>query len=365
MKEITRKSNVELLRIVAMLMIITHHVIVHGLGLREMMTKSFHFTEYSYLEMFVNSFVVVGVNVFIFISGFFGIKFKPKSILSLVLQVFFYSVILYFVFIVFGTEKWNPKQFFYALQPVSKNQWWFFTNYILLYFLAPFLNYGMEKIPKKQILIMLIAFLYFDCYTGIIHKSIGQNGYTLFHFITLYLCARYVSIYLMFERDAEIRHRFQKFIFFLRRNSLGFYIAASLLVFLSAYFVSRISASREVWRVFSYNNPILILSSVFLFFTFYNLKIQKKWINWLAMGVLGVYLIHDHPLVEIQLAGFIQWMKVSIVTPWMFVVGISLTVLAVFLAGSLVDIGRKKVFESVERVFSINYKSSTRIIVKE
>lgn len=54
-----RDSNIELLRIVLMLMIITHHVIVHGLGLRQISTPEYKISFSTYWELAINSFVVI------------------------------------------------------------------------------------------------------------------------------------------------------------------------------------------------------------------------------------------------------------------------------------------------------------------
>jgi len=48
----------------------------------------------SFLRVFAEHFCIVSVNVFILISGWFGIKATLKGLCSLLYQVFFYGLII-------------------------------------------------------------------------------------------------------------------------------------------------------------------------------------------------------------------------------------------------------------------------------
>lgn len=48
-------------------------------------------------------------------------------------------------------------------------------------------------------------------------------------------------------------------------------------------------------RYFSYNNPLILLSSICIFTFFASLKIQSKYINLIATGMFGVFLMHTPP----------------------------------------------------------------------
>ena len=82
MKE--RSSNFELLRLFAIFGIIIHHVFINNLdicGYNRVWT-----IEQNYYGLFANSLVVGGVNVFVLISGWFGIKRVWGNILRLLLD---------------------------------------------------------------------------------------------------------------------------------------------------------------------------------------------------------------------------------------------------------------------------------------
>ena len=73
-----RSSNIELMRIFLMFMIIFHHLIVHSLGLKELKSAAYENEFPATQAILLNSFIVIAVNAFIFISGYFGIKLENK-----------------------------------------------------------------------------------------------------------------------------------------------------------------------------------------------------------------------------------------------------------------------------------------------
>ena len=84
-----RNSNLELLRIIAIFMIVFHHIGFYGLKI-----ESDLFT-YNYI---IKSFLALpgklGVNIFILISAYFmtNTKFEYKKLIKLVSQILFYSI---------------------------------------------------------------------------------------------------------------------------------------------------------------------------------------------------------------------------------------------------------------------------------
>ena len=102
-----RQSNIELLRIIAMLMIIAHHFSVHG-GF-----------QYSTDDLTINylwiNFIAIGgkigVNIFVLISGYFlinAVGFNVNKLVKLWIQIFSYSILFY---IIPESVKLNASQF--------------------------------------------------------------------------------------------------------------------------------------------------------------------------------------------------------------------------------------------------------------
>lgn len=79
MQKEARESNFEILKIVSMLMIVSLHTfqVLEKMSLDDL-------TAWRVLDMFGDSLCICCVNVFVLISGYFGIKWKARSFLSLV-----------------------------------------------------------------------------------------------------------------------------------------------------------------------------------------------------------------------------------------------------------------------------------------
>lgn len=328
----TRKSNIELLRIVLMTMIITHHVVVHGMGLKGIKNTHFKADNWVVIELLINSFVVIGVNAFIFISGYFGMKFKIKTVISFVLQALFYSVGIYLIMtLLVYKQNIDYNKLGYALFPISKTSWWFLTTYLGLYFLAPFLNKGMKHLDKKEFSYLLLGLLFLDCFSGFIFGAYPKNGYTIFHFITLYVFAGYIKKYVV-----EIK------------KPLLLFIIISLILFASALLCWKSGNHMWAWKIFSYNNPVLMVSAGCIFYVFKNINISSKIINTIASCVFGIYLIHDHKMTNKLLERNIMLLKAENLNNELHLAGIlMLIILGIFIVGFLVEFIRKMIFDGM------------------
>ena len=83
---------------------------------------------------------------------------------------------------------------------------------------------------------------------------------------------------------------------------------------------------------FAYCSPGLLLNSVLLFIAFTDLHFKSKAVNYAAGSVLGVYLIHGHPLIRyflrINIVDYVQKTEsnLNIILCW---VGLSICILLV------------------------------------
>ena len=158
-----RQTNIELLRIVAMLMIITLHFLGHGDVMGSFGEPS---VAHAICEI-IKGICMVAVNCFILISGYFLInaEFKWSKVVKLLLQIWFYSVILFVILAATGCIDVGFKDFIFALFPVSTNADDFSTAYLLLYVLSPFLNKLILQLDQKQhITLLAILLLFFVAY---------------------------------------------------------------------------------------------------------------------------------------------------------------------------------------------------------
>ena len=190
-----RNSNFELLRIIAMLMIVFHHFSVHG-------GFNYELTDISFNRLwlyFISMGGKIGVDIFVLISGYFLITnkaklFDLKKVLKLWGQIFFYSVLIYLVFVIASDQPFEIKGLIKALFPISFERWWFASVYIILYILYPFINILLNSIDKKTYQVLLITLLIIWCILPTFTTK-SFSGSNLAWFLTLYAVAGYVRLY--------------------------------------------------------------------------------------------------------------------------------------------------------------------------
>lgn len=138
------------MRIILMMFIVMHHLTINGYGLQSgLIGKSTISISSSYATFLaiLNSLFVIGVNVFFLISGYFGIHFKLNRLLKLISEVYFYSIVLNSLVVLFGFSRislgYIRKIFFPFID------YWFIYAYVLLYILSPLINVGLERISER------------------------------------------------------------------------------------------------------------------------------------------------------------------------------------------------------------------------
>jgi hypothetical protein len=80
-------------------------------------------------------------------------------------------------------------------------------------------------------------------------------------------------------------------------NKYGIYywITSSIILTLGMITLWKMGHVSNSIRYFEYNNPIILFSFFSLFVLFASFKIQSKYINLLATGMFGVFLMHTPP----------------------------------------------------------------------
>lgn len=286
---IQRKSNFELLRIVAMLMIIAHHFSVHG---------DFKFqTDVITINRLWIQFIwiggKIGVDIFVLISGYFLINelgIKTNKVLKLWIQIFTYSVLIYIIFVLTGIEPFGIKNFIKSLFPITYSQWWFASTYFVLYLIFPFVNILLKTLDKGIYLKMLV--LLTICWS-IIPTFLASNFQSndLLFFLYLYSISAYVRLY---GDNMKITGKVY----------LLFAIILTILTFFSAVVFDYLGLKFPVFvehATFFYDMQRLpiVLISLFMFLGFKKMDIgYNKIINLISSATFGVYLIHDNNYVR-------------------------------------------------------------------
>lgn len=99
----SRHSGIELLRLLSMVFILALHINFFAFGQPTSSSFESDFLGCS-LRFFWESLSIVGVNTFVLISGWFGIRSKMRSVLSPLFQCAFFCCVLYAAVWMFGVE---------------------------------------------------------------------------------------------------------------------------------------------------------------------------------------------------------------------------------------------------------------------
>lgn len=317
----TRQTNFELCRIVSILMVILVHTTFQSLG--------WDCTSFSILLL--AAFSIVGVNVFVLITGFFSAQPKKISLANLLFICLFWMIVRVAVSYSLGLSvTW--RDFFF----VTRSNW-FIPSYLCLLFLAPALNVFCESTSRRLLLRVTLALFLFEIWFDLLPPhplvSLGsQKGYSVLSFVALYLFARYIRMY-------GVPDCFQKW-------SLPIYLLCSVVLSVSALLF--IKMGHPVTKILdAYSNPVIILSSTSFFLTFEKMPLkQNRVINHIAKSSLAV-LLGQSAISFLYTNQFIYLFNHF--SPAKKVVFWALSVVVVFVASIFVDQFRLLLWRPVEK----------------
>ena len=103
-RNIGRASNFELYRIILMVTIVAHHYVVNS-GFPDLYDFN-HITGNLIFLQLLGFAGKIGINCFVFVTGYFMIKsqFRFEKLLKLYLEIKFYKFVIYIIFLAAGYE---------------------------------------------------------------------------------------------------------------------------------------------------------------------------------------------------------------------------------------------------------------------
>ncbi len=179
----------DLLRIILMLFIVIGHLFAHT-----PFNSPFEFLGFKWIfSWLIQSFTVCAVNCFILMTGFLMINknFKTQRILKLWGRVYFYSVLLFIIFIIIDPNNLSFYNIKLSIFPVFNSTYWFFTCYVVLLLFMPFINILITRLKTKQLillnLIIICLFFILPIFAVFFKELDSTHGYSIIQFISLYI----------------------------------------------------------------------------------------------------------------------------------------------------------------------------------
>lgn len=283
-----RSSNIELFRIITMLIIVAHHYVVNS-GLLACIDEKSVLDLKDYFLLILGWGGKTGINCFVLITGYYMCKSKItfKKYMKLLAEVIFYSIVIYFLFVLSGYIQFSRISLTHAIFPFFDISSGFTSCFLLFYLFIPYINILVNNMNEKQHirLILLCAFIY------TVLPSL-LKGNVIFNYITwftiIYIIASYLRIY-------------QKEIFDNKLLITLLLIFSILLSWLSVIVIanSTVNQSGAIYTCYHYvndsNKILALITSVFAFLFFKNLNIEySQTINKIAASTFGVLQIHTN-----------------------------------------------------------------------
>ena len=348
-----RKSNFELMRIISMVMIIYYHIIIHGNILIN--SANVYFT---FVNEVVEFLIIVHVNLFMLLTGYFQInsKFKLSKVFSLLAQTIFYAIGIMVLLSSLGLVSINKivvMREVFLLE--NTGQYWFIKVYLLLYCLSPFINILINKLDRNTYKKLIFSSIFLICAIPYFTGNKGffvNNGFSLYNAIVMYLIGAYFKQYQLkdsYHFTNMSKRKYQTILlflyFFFAFINYALYKTSTQLVLNSPIFNEIFG--NFITCAFQYENPIIIVQSICLFLFFESLDIKyNKIINRIAKLIFGVYLIHENFLLQPLLYKMLK-IDNGMIYSFRFILYVIFIVLFIFIIGILIELLRQKFFKFI------------------
>lgn len=278
----TRQSNIELLRIVAMFMVLLVHADFYSIGAPSAADCTGNPMD-AMSRVYFQAIGIACVNIFVGISGWFGIHPTAKGIGSFLFQCLFWIVGIYLVALSAGTVRLSIDGLKECLLLTSSN--WFIKAYVLLYILSPVMNTFAAQAPRQVFRNVLLSFFVFQSIYGWMFPDATahiRDGYSTISFIGIYLLMRYIRMYLP-DMSRQDRHVDLKYMLIAPVGVTAAYCVPPLM---------GINTTAGGFYWISYISPYTIALAAAVILSFSRLQLQNRFINRVAASSFAVFLAH-------------------------------------------------------------------------
>lgn len=195
MSSTKRSSNLELYRIITMIMIVAHHYVVCS-GLLNVMEANYSSESSLYYYLF-GMWGKTGINCFVMITGYFMCRsaITLRKFVKLYCVIVFYGLVFFSIFTLIGNNEFSFSALFLVLLPfrhvISDN----FVNAFLVWWLTiPFLNVLVSNMSRRQHgWLIVFCLVVFSIYDKCPFTEINVNP--ICWFSTIYFIASYIHNY--------------------------------------------------------------------------------------------------------------------------------------------------------------------------
>lgn len=342
-----RVSKFEVIRILAMFLIVLHHSVVHGVCdiSRSLYPITMHFVNGGTAYV-LGSGGIIGVYLFVLITGYFMINSKISlgKLLKLWLPIFFWS---FLIFILFGNHL-NIKELIKAIFPILFGEYWFMTVYVFMYCLIPILNNVVNSIKSKKEIIYLTIISFFIFVGDFPKIGLGLVASKLANFCIIYCAGALIRKKAILENKKYIKTAKKAFIIFILVDVLSIYTLTYLGGSLNKSFFIKLAIDIVIqhWAFIGVVEAI----TLFMLLGSANIKYYSL-INETAACMFGIYLISDNPYTQEIIWHHLFNMQNALSYPWwLMVIYILSVVIIVFVCCGILEYIRQRIFSKFEKI---------------
>lgn len=286
MTKTKRNSSFELLRIIAIILIVSYHFVNHS-GILPSDYETLSFADI--LAQIIYMFGRPACAFFAMISGYFIInsKFGPdyySKALNLFIKTVIYSVLAFIIYKFIFNYPTDLEDFIESCLFIIDH--WYVRIYIVVMMLAPFINKMLNVLAfkeyKKLLFVLFFVYIFLNTFTNY-SLDLGDIFFLIFY----YIFGAFVKLH---KKEFKMKNS----------SYLITSLVCAILIIMSVLFFDYTAKLLESDYLFShalyfrkYNNLLSFGFVLFLFIYFSNLSLECKPINIYASTVLGIYIIHD------------------------------------------------------------------------
>lgn len=284
-----RVSNIELLRIIAMLLIVAHHYVVNSTVWS--LFDAAHPTANSLFLQWWGMWGKTAINVFVLIFGYFMCtgSLTLRRFLKLFLEVTFYAWVMWIVLCCSGYETWysvSTVKRLTLLSVVGNPNTGFVQAFLWMYLTIPIMNVLLKGATKEQLYSFL--FLMITIFIGLGFFPDSNIYHHLFWYMTLYLLGAAIRLH-----PLQWMARNKVCLPLLGVSIVGAWASLFAIVGVAWYFNRETYLNQAYYFVADSHKIFAFAVALFAFLVFKNWKLgYSKLINAIASTCFGVLLIH-------------------------------------------------------------------------
>lgn len=351
-----RDSNIELLRIFALLLITAHHYALYGILQSPSADSDILFHSLSDFRQIITHIFFVGGDIgnviFFVVTGYFLIYAARSNFKGFILEVVFYCFLQLIIFSIntlffdgsfyHSLSEYDKEKAFwgYLLAPFSSSRFWFASAYLILVIVSPIFNTFLLKLNK-------VGFLVFIIFSFVIWVAVGT--FYVYPYLGIvkafafYAIGAYLKLFVVQNRVSKSPIKILNFFVFVISM-----LSMALICFGKDNYWNLILSNHFnyfFFRQFVYG-VLSVVCAISLFLLLRSFSFKSFTVNIVASTTFGIYLCQEGLFNRIVIWRNFDFIRDHYLSNNYYCYAL-ITIIVLFLIFAVVDLVRQIVFEPI------------------